>query len=155
MERNILERSTSERGVWRKMFWRRREVLCVSASLRALRLYSSREPDLPSRCKHGQVLAAAHKAGGFADGGLGCAQDVAANSVIIARPMEYTVIIEPADDGTFSVYVPDLPGCVSTGRTREEAIESIREAIAGHVQTLRELGEPVPPPRSQSQVVAP
>jgi predicted RNase H-like HicB family nuclease len=69
-------------------------------------------------------------------------------------PVQYTVIIEPADDGTFSVYVPDLPGCVSTGRSREEAIESIREAIAGHVQTLRELGEPVPPPRSQSQVVA-
>src|SRR5689334_7166001 len=52
----------------------------------------------------------------------------------------YTVINEPADDGTFSVYVPDLPGCVSTGRTRAEAIDSIREAIAGHVQTLRDLG---------------
>lgn len=70
------------------------------------------------------------------------------------RQVEYTVILEPADDGTFSVYVPDLPGCVSTGRTREEAIESIREAIQGHVQTLRALGEPVPPPRSQSEVVA-
>ena len=68
--------------------------------------------------------------------------------------VEYTVIIEPADDGTFSVHVPDLPGCVSTGRTREEAIESIREAIQGHVKILRELGEPVPPPRSKSQVVA-
>ena len=68
--------------------------------------------------------------------------------------VEYTVIIEPADDGTFSVYVPDLPGCVSTGRSRDEAIESIREAIQGHVQTLRELGEPIPPPRSQSHVVA-
>jgi predicted RNase H-like HicB family nuclease len=70
------------------------------------------------------------------------------------RAMEYTVIIEPADDGTFSVYVPDLPGCISTGRTREEAVASIREAIQGHVRTLRELGQPVPPPRSQSQVVA-
>jgi predicted RNase H-like HicB family nuclease/predicted RNA binding protein YcfA (HicA-like mRNA interferase family) len=68
--------------------------------------------------------------------------------------MEYTVIIEPADDGTFSVYVPDLPGCVSTGATRQDAIESIREAIQGHIQTLRELGDPVPPPRSQSQTVA-
>jgi predicted RNase H-like HicB family nuclease len=67
---------------------------------------------------------------------------------------EYTVIIEPAEDGTFSVYVPDLPGCISTGATREEAIDSIREAIAGHIQTLKDLGEPVPPPRSQSQVVA-
>jgi len=62
--------------------------------------------------------------------------------------------MEPADDGTFSVYVPDLPGCVSTGRTREDALDSIREAIRGHIQTLRELGEPVPPPRSQSHVVA-
>jgi predicted RNase H-like HicB family nuclease len=70
------------------------------------------------------------------------------------KAMEYTVIIEPADDGTFSVYVPDLPGCISTGRTREEAIESIREAIQGHLQTLRDLGEPPPPPKSQSQVVA-
>jgi predicted RNase H-like HicB family nuclease len=68
--------------------------------------------------------------------------------------VNYTVIIEPADDGTFSVYVPDLPGCVSTGTTRDDAIDSIREAIAGHIQTLRDLGEPVPPPRSQSQVVA-
>lgn len=68
--------------------------------------------------------------------------------------MNYTVIIEPADDGTFSVYVPDLPGCISTGTTRDEAIESIREAIAGHIQTLKDLGQPVPPPRSQAQVVA-
>ena len=68
--------------------------------------------------------------------------------------VNYTVIIEPADDGTFSIYVPDLPGCVSTGRTREDALDSIREAIRGHIQTLRELGEPVPPPRSQSHVVA-
>ena len=68
--------------------------------------------------------------------------------------VQYTVIIEPADDGTFSVYVPALPGCVSTGTTRDDAIVSIREAMAGHVQTLRDLGEPVPPQRSQSQVVA-
>ena len=68
--------------------------------------------------------------------------------------VNYTVIIEPADDGTFSVYVPDLPGCVSTGRTEEEAVESIRQAIQGHIQVLRDLGEPVPPPRSHSQVVA-
>jgi predicted RNase H-like HicB family nuclease len=68
--------------------------------------------------------------------------------------VNYTVIVEPADDGTFSVYVPDLPGCVSTDATRDDAIASIREAIAGHIQTLRDLGEPVPQPRSQSQIVA-
>ena len=70
------------------------------------------------------------------------------------NPMHYTVIIEPAADGTFSVYVPDLPGCISTGRTADEAVDSIREAIQGHIQTLRDLGESVPPPRSLSQVVA-
>lgn len=69
-------------------------------------------------------------------------------------PVQYTVIIEPAYDDTFSVYVPDLPGGVSTGQSREEAIESIREAIQGHVQTQRDLGENVPPPRSQSHIVA-
>jgi predicted RNase H-like HicB family nuclease len=68
--------------------------------------------------------------------------------------MDYTVIIEPAEDGTFSVYVPDLPGCVSTGTSREDAVDSIREAIRGHIQTLRDLGETVPPPRSLSQIVA-
>lgn len=67
--------------------------------------------------------------------------------------MEYTVVIEKADDGSFSVWVPDLPGCVSSGDTQEEAVEMIREAIAGHVAVLREQGEPVPPPRSKATVV--
>ncbi len=68
--------------------------------------------------------------------------------------MDYTVIIEAADDGAFGAYVPDLPGCVSSGATREEALEMVREAIRGHIQTLREVGEPVPPPRSRAEVVA-
>ena len=80
--------------------------------------------------------------------------DSPASGAKMKSMQQYTVIIEPAEDGTFSVYVPDLPGCVSSGRTREDAIEGIREAIQGHIQTLRELGQPVPPPRSQSQVVA-
>ena len=65
------------------------------------------------------------------------------------------MIIEPADDGTFGVYVPDLPGCVSSGVTREDALLMVREAIRGHVQTPRDLGEPVPPSRSRAKVVAP
>lgn len=67
--------------------------------------------------------------------------------------MEYTVVIEQADDGSFSVWVPDLPGCISTGDTHDEALQMIREAIAGHVALLREHGEPVPPPRSRATVV--
>ena len=70
------------------------------------------------------------------------------------KSMDYTVIVEPADDGSISVYVPDLPGCVSTGDTVDEAVASIREAIQAHVQLLRELGQPVPPARSRAAVVA-
>lgn len=67
--------------------------------------------------------------------------------------MEYTVVIEKADDGSLSVWVPDLPGCVSTGDTQDEALAMIREAIEGHIATLREHGDPVPPPRSSARVV--
>lgn len=68
--------------------------------------------------------------------------------------MQYTVVIEPADDGSLSVWVPDLPGCVSTGDSREEALRNIAEAIKGHIDTLRQHGEPVPPARSSATVVA-
>ncbi len=61
---------------------------------------------------------------------------------------EYLVVIEPADDGSFSAYVPDLPGCVSCGETREEVEQLIREAIGLHIESMREHGEPVPPPTS-------
>jgi len=69
------------------------------------------------------------------------------------NPMQYTVVIEPADDGSFSVWVPDLPGCTSCGDTRDEALANITEAIKGHIETLREHGEAVPPARSTATVV--
>ena len=61
--------------------------------------------------------------------------------------MRYAVVIEWAD-GNFSAYVPDLPGCVSTGGTADEARSNIGEAIAFHLDGLREDGLPVPPPSS-------
>lgn len=67
--------------------------------------------------------------------------------------MQYTVVIEKADDGSYSIWVPDLPGCVSCGDTRDEALNNISEAIRGHVETLREFGEPIPPVRSSATVV--
>lgn len=67
--------------------------------------------------------------------------------------MQYTVVLEPADDGTICAWVPDLPGCTSCGDTKDEALVNIAEAIAGHSQTLREHGEKVPPPRSIATVV--
>ena len=56
---------------------------------------------------------------------------------------KYAVIFEQAE-ANWAAYVPDLPGCVTTGSTLDETERNIREAIAGHIQTLREFGEPVP-----------
>jgi len=60
---------------------------------------------------------------------------------------KYNVIFEQANTN-WAAYVPDLPGCVSTGRTLEETERNVREAISGHLRTLREFGEPVPEPTS-------
>ncbi len=67
--------------------------------------------------------------------------------------MEYVVIIEQGDT-SFGVWVPDLPGCVAVGGTRDEAIGLIREAIEMHIESLRENGEPVPPPHSFVEKIA-
>jgi predicted RNase H-like HicB family nuclease len=61
--------------------------------------------------------------------------------------VRYAVVIEKAE-GNYSAYVPDLPGCAATGATREEVEREIREAIAFHVDGLREDGLPVPEPRT-------
>ncbi len=67
--------------------------------------------------------------------------------------MEYLVVIEPAADGSFGAYVPDLPGCVSCGDTREEVEEMIREAVGLHVESLRIHGETVPKPAAVAATV--
>jgi predicted RNase H-like HicB family nuclease len=64
----------------------------------------------------------------------------------------FLVVIEPTQTG-FSAYSPDLPGCVSTGRTREEVEQNMREAIVFHVDGLREEGEAVPEPGSYSAYI--
>jgi len=60
--------------------------------------------------------------------------------------MDYAVVIEKAPDGSYSAYVPDLPGCVACGETSEEVRRLIAEAIVLHIESLREHNEPVPPP---------
>lgn len=59
--------------------------------------------------------------------------------------MDYVVVIEKASDGSYSAYVPDLPGCASCGDTPEEVQRLIEEAVALHIDSLRQHGEPVPP----------
>jgi len=65
---------------------------------------------------------------------------------------KYLIVIETTQTG-FSAYSPDLPGRVSTGRTREEIEQNMREAIAFHLDGLREEGRPVPEPQSYSAYV--
>ena len=67
--------------------------------------------------------------------------------------MDYVVVIEKAADGSFSAYLPDLPGCVATGDTVEEVRQLIGEAVNLHVESLREHGERVPPPSAMAHVV--
>ena len=58
--------------------------------------------------------------------------------------MRYTVLLEPEEDGGFVVNVPALPGCISQGDTREEAVANIRQAISLYVEDCREAADPVP-----------
>jgi predicted RNase H-like HicB family nuclease len=66
--------------------------------------------------------------------------------------MKYRVLIEPDEDGVFVAEVPSLPGCVSQGQTRAEALENVREAIAAYLESLEAHGEPVPPPITEELV---
>lgn len=64
-----------------------------------------------------------------------------------SREMRYAVVIERAPSN-LAAYVPDLPGCVATGRTLDEVTREIREAIEFHIEGLRRAGQPVPEPTS-------
>ena len=66
--------------------------------------------------------------------------------------MRYAVVIESAGSN-YSAYVPDLPGCVAAGATLAEAEAAIREAIAFHLDGLREDGLPIPTPSSKVEYV--
>ena len=61
------------------------------------------------------------------------------------KNMRYAVIIEEGEN-SFGAYVPDLPGCIAVGETREEVLKLIEEAIEFHIEGLREDGQPVPEP---------
>jgi predicted RNase H-like HicB family nuclease len=65
---------------------------------------------------------------------------------IILIVAKYRCIIEKADDGSYSAYVPSLPGCTSCGDTLAELQRNIRKAIALYIDSMRDYGEDVPPP---------
>jgi predicted RNase H-like HicB family nuclease len=67
---------------------------------------------------------------------------------------KYAVVIEQGET-SFGAYVPDLPGCVAVGSSREEVELLIAEAIALHLESLRQHGEPVPAPTTRCEYVEP
>ena len=58
--------------------------------------------------------------------------------------LKYTIVLEQEEDGGFVVTVPALPGCVTQGDTREDALLNAKEAIEAYLQELESTGEPVP-----------
>jgi predicted RNase H-like HicB family nuclease len=59
--------------------------------------------------------------------------------------MRYRIIIEQDEDGMFVAEAPALPGCVSQGKTRKEALDNIQDAIKGYLESLKKHNEPIPP----------
>jgi predicted RNase H-like HicB family nuclease len=66
--------------------------------------------------------------------------------------VKYRVLIEQDEDGVYVAEVPALPGCISQGQTRVEAVENIREAIAAYIESLEAHDEPIPPSISEELV---
>jgi predicted RNase H-like HicB family nuclease len=66
-------------------------------------------------------------------------------TVIRREKMKYRILIEQDEDGAFVAECPSLPGCVSQGKTRQEAIENVQDAIRGYIESLKKHDEPVPP----------
>lgn len=66
--------------------------------------------------------------------------------------MRYAVVIEKGENG-YGAYVPDLPGCVAAGSTRDEVVQLIQEAIEFHIEGLKQDGDPVPEPSSSVEFV--
>ncbi len=66
--------------------------------------------------------------------------------------MRYLIVIEETETG-FSAYSPDLPGCVSTGQTREEVEQNMKEAVQLHIEGMKIEGLEVPRPKTSSAYI--
>ncbi len=66
--------------------------------------------------------------------------------------MKFRLMIQRDDDGIYVAEVPALPGCVSQGTTRSEALNNVREAIALYLESLKAHGDPIPPPIDEEVV---
>ncbi len=66
--------------------------------------------------------------------------------------MKYRVLIEQDEDGVYVATVPSLPGCITQGATRKEALTNVREAIQAYIESLEKHGEPIPPPITEEVI---
>ncbi len=66
--------------------------------------------------------------------------------------MRYVAVIKKGD-GSWGAHVPDLPGCVAVGESRDEVVALIKEAVEMHIENLIENGEAVPPPSSEIELI--
>ena len=66
--------------------------------------------------------------------------------------MRYLVVVEEGPT-SFGAYVPDLPGCIAAGESREEVLQLVQEAIEYHIEGLRQGGHALPPPHSSSEFI--
>ena len=64
--------------------------------------------------------------------------------------MKFRIMIQPDEDGVFVAECATLPGCISQGRTRAEAVKNIQDAIGGYLASLRKHDEPIPPAITES-----
>ena len=66
--------------------------------------------------------------------------------------MKFRIIIEEDEDGVFVAECPSLPGCVSQGKTRAEAVRNIKDAMKGYIESLKKHNEPIPPSIEEEMV---
>ena len=66
--------------------------------------------------------------------------------------MKYLIIIEHGEKN-YSAYVPDLPGCIAAGKTRVETMDLIKEAMIEHIQLIKQSGEKIPLPHTESALL--
>jgi predicted RNase H-like HicB family nuclease len=70
----------------------------------------------------------------------------------MANTLQYMIVIEKSET-SYGAYVPDLPGCIAVGETRDEALDLIKEAIEFHLEGLCEQGEAIPQPCSSGEFI--
>lgn len=83
----------------------------------------------------------------------GTLNSIVKQSGLMVEIMEYVAIIEKSEN-CFGAFVPDLPGCVAVGETREETVQLIKEAVELHIESLRKSGQSAPAPAATTEKIA-